>query len=90
MSDLNDGKKPDSELRVRLRELMAIPERDRSDEQWDELAALELQLAPGNRIDPPRRGEPNPGVSNNQARRPPKNHGQPQRPGGKKTRKPGR
>ncbi len=34
----------------RLRELLSIPERDRSDEQWDEIIELEIQLAPGNRI----------------------------------------
>ena len=33
----------------RLRELLAIPERDRSDEVWDEIIALEIQFAPGNR-----------------------------------------
>lgn len=36
--------------RRRLRELLSIPERDRSDEQWDEIIELEIQLAPGNRI----------------------------------------
>ncbi len=35
--------------RRRLRELMAVPERDRSDAQWDEMIELEIQLAPGNR-----------------------------------------
>lgn len=34
----------------RLRELLSIPERDRTDEQWDEIIELEIQLAPGNRI----------------------------------------
>ncbi len=34
----------------RLRELLSVPERDRSDEQWDEIIELEIQLAPGNRI----------------------------------------
>jgi hypothetical protein len=33
-----------------LRELLSIPERDRTDEQWDEIVELEIQLAPGNRI----------------------------------------
>ena len=37
-------------LRRRLRELLSIPERDRSDAQWDEIIELEIQLAPGNRI----------------------------------------
>lgn len=36
--------------RRRLRELLSIPERDRTDEQWDEIVELEIQLAPGNRI----------------------------------------
>lgn len=38
--------------RRRMRELLAIPERDRTDAQWDELNELEIQLAPGNRIGP--------------------------------------
>lgn len=37
-------------LRRRLRELLSVPERDRSDAQWDEIIELEIQLAPGNRI----------------------------------------
>ena len=36
--------------RRRLRELLAIPERDRSDAIWDEIISLEIHLAPGNRI----------------------------------------
>ncbi len=38
--------------RRRLRELLSIPERDRTDAQWDEIIELEIQLAPGNRIGP--------------------------------------
>lgn len=38
--------------RRRLRELLNIPERDRTEEQWDEIVELEIQLAPGNRIGP--------------------------------------
>ena len=41
----------DRELQRRLRELLSVPERDRSDELWDEIIELEIQLAPGNRID---------------------------------------
>jgi hypothetical protein len=90
MSDQN-LKKQEGELRQRLRELMAVPDRDRTDEQWDELAALELQLAPGNRIDSPRRGEPGPQSALVPGRRPAKSHNPGQRPGsGKKARKPGR
>ena len=47
----------------RLRELLAIPERDRSDAVWDEIIELEISLAPGNRASAPqgdagRRHEP--------------------------------
>lgn len=38
-----------NDSRRRLRELLAIAERDRTDEQWDEIIELEIQLAPGNR-----------------------------------------
>src|SRR5512145_2876706 len=38
--------------RRRLRELLAIPERDRTDAQWDEIVELEIQTAPGNRATP--------------------------------------
>jgi hypothetical protein len=46
-----------------MRELLAIPERDRTDALWDELIALEIDLAPGNRAQSPqadvgRRQEP--------------------------------
>lgn len=41
---------PGGDNRRRLRELLSIPERDRSDEQWDEIIELEIQLAPGNRV----------------------------------------
>ena len=38
-----------SDFRRRIRELLAIPDRDRTDEQWDELIELEIRTAPGNR-----------------------------------------
>lgn len=44
---MNDS--PPQDSRRRLRELLAIPERDRTDEQWDELIEIEITLAPGNR-----------------------------------------
>lgn len=49
--------------RRRLRELLAIPDRERTDTLWDEIIALEIQLAPGNRASSPqadasRRWEP--------------------------------
>ena len=37
------------DLRRRIRELNAIPERDRTDAEWDELNELEIRTAPGNR-----------------------------------------
>jgi hypothetical protein len=43
---------PPFDPRRRLRELLSIPERDRTDAQWDEINELEIQLAPGNRIAP--------------------------------------
>ena len=49
--------------RRRLRELLSVPERDRSDEQWDEIIELEIQLAPGNRISGTEHGSGNPGPS---------------------------
>ena len=35
--------------RTRLQQLLAVPERDRTDEQWDEINELEIMLASGNR-----------------------------------------
>ena len=35
----------------RLRDLLRVPERERTDPQWDEIAVLEHQLAPGNKIE---------------------------------------
>lgn len=39
--------------RQRLQALLAIPDRERSDAQWDELNELEIMLASGNREDAP-------------------------------------
>ncbi len=36
-------------MRRRIRELLSIPERDRTDAEWDELNELEIRTAPGNR-----------------------------------------
>jgi hypothetical protein len=78
-----------------LQELLAIPERQRTDEQWDEINELEIKLASANREDAPdpsiRRDAP-PG-NNNQSRRnrPPGGGGQQQgkRPPRKFHKKPG-
>ncbi len=39
--------------RRRMQMLLAIPDSERTDEEWDELNELEISLAPGNRIDGP-------------------------------------
>ena len=42
--------------RLRLQELLAIPERQRTEAQWDEINELEIMLAPGNREGAPEQG----------------------------------
>lgn len=37
--------------RRRLQQLLAIPDNQRSEAQWDEIVELEITLAPGNRED---------------------------------------
>ena len=75
--------------RRRLQELLAIPERQRTDEQWDEINELEIKLASANREDAPdqgtRRDAP---AANNQPRRNRPGGGQPG--GGQPGRKPPR
>jgi hypothetical protein len=59
---------PQNDSRRRLRELLSVPERDRSDEQWDEIIELEIQLAPGNRLAPNERaGNPGAGGGHGQS-----------------------
>ena len=79
--------------RRRLQELLAIPERQRTDEQWDEINELEIKLASANREDAP---DPNarrdtPHNTNNQSRRnrPPGGGQQGKRPPRKFHKKPG-
>lgn len=54
--------------RARLQELLAIPERQRTDAEWDELNELEIKLASGNREGAPqqnaRGNAPAPGGQN--------------------------
>jgi hypothetical protein len=38
-----------ADMRRRIRELLSIPERDRTDAEWEELNELEIRTAPGNR-----------------------------------------
>ena len=74
---MNDPQSND--LRRRIRELNAIPERDRTDEQWDELNELEIRTAPGNRLSASDRQSDNPQEkrqrSGGQGRRPDRNQG---------------
>jgi hypothetical protein len=58
---------------VRLRELLQIPDRERTDAQWDELNELEIVLASSNRQGAPR---PEQGGGQNRPR-----HGGGQHPG---------
>ena len=49
--------------RQRLQALLAIPERQRTDAQWDELIELEIMFAPGNREGAPQPGRRNPNAA---------------------------
>jgi hypothetical protein len=49
--------------RSRLQALLAIPDNQRTEEQWDELHELEITLAPGNRIG--HQDKPNPPAGQN-------------------------
>jgi hypothetical protein len=75
---------PAFDPRRRIRELLSIPDRDRTDEEWDELNELEIQTAPGNRSS----GQPfanyaNPGGGGNKPGGGGKNRfkGKPRKPG---------
>ena len=66
--------------RQRLQELLAIPERQRTEAEWDEINELEIKLASGNRQEnpqqgtrrnaPPNAGHPRPGGGGPQGKRP--------------------
>ncbi len=52
MLAMNDSQPPQNlpvSPRVRMQELLAIPDRNRTDAEWDELNELEIALASGNR-----------------------------------------
>ena len=75
--------------RQRLQELLAVPDRQRTDAQWDEINELEIILAPGNREGaqdhnvrrngPAPPGHTNPGGAPHGKRRGKKFHKRPQR-----------
>lgn len=60
--------------RRRLQELLAIPDSQRTEAQWDELNELEIKLAPGNR-EP---GNREPGVREDNFEQGPPRNNQPQ------------
>jgi hypothetical protein len=45
-------------LRARWQELLAIPESQRTDAQWDEIHELEIKLSSANREQPLEQGNP--------------------------------
>jgi hypothetical protein len=51
MNDSHPPQSPQAPIspRARLQELLAIPDRNRTDAEWDELNELEIALASGNR-----------------------------------------
>lgn len=76
---------PPQDPRRRLRELLAIPDHQRTDAIWDEIIELEICLAPGNRVqgvqqEPGRRQQ---GPGQNQGRRPEQPRRQDSTPGSK-------
>jgi hypothetical protein len=48
-------------LRLRLQQLLAVPDRQRTEAEWDELNELEIMLASGNREGSPEQGIRRPG-----------------------------
>lgn len=68
----NEPQLPDP--RRRLRELLAIPDHQRTDAIWDEIIELEICLAPGNRI------QGSPGAQSDPGRRQGAGQGQGRRP----------
>lgn len=79
---------PPPDPRRRLRELLAIPDHQRTDAIWDEIIELEICLAPGNRIQgapglQPEPGRRQQGPGQGQGRRPEQPRRQDSTPGAK-------
>lgn len=62
--------------RRRLQVLLAIPDSQRSEAEWDELVELEISLAPGNRADGARHDHPGPPRGQNTGGKPRQNNPQ--------------
>ncbi len=79
MQNMNDSQPPQpaQSPRARLQELLAIPDRNRTDAEWDELNELEIALASGNRP-----GAPEPQSRSIHQRQNTGSAGRPQQPGG--------
>lgn len=78
--------KPAADPRRRMRELLAIPEGQRTDAQWDELNELEIQFAHVNRAPgapPVRNGDPSPPRKADPGGMPQKPRGEGKKPKGK-------
>ncbi len=69
-----DNNQPQSPRR-RLQSLLAIPDNQRTEADWDEIVELEIQLAPGNREDGPGRDMRTAPPQSQQNRRPNKHPG---------------
>ena len=80
---------PSQDARRRLRQLLAIPDRERSDAVWDEIIGLEIQLAPGNRAPSPGEGgnRQEPGRRQEGGRRPDQARRQDAGPGAKQSKR---
>lgn len=76
---MNDSQPPvpTQSPRARMQELLAIPDRNRTDAEWDELNELEIALASGNRP-----GAPDPQSRQNHQRQNMGGAGRMQQPGG--------
>jgi hypothetical protein len=61
---------PPMSPRARMQQLLAIPDRNRTDAEWDELNELEIGLAVGNRIGGPEPQNRHPHQRQNQGPRP--------------------
>ncbi|MDP2822486.1 MAG: hypothetical protein Q8O52_07380 [Sulfuritalea sp.] len=79
----NEPQLPDP--RRRLRDLLTIPDHQRTDAIWDEIIELEICLAPGNRVQGAQQAEPGrrQGPGQGQGRRPEQARRQDPTPGAK-------
>jgi hypothetical protein len=65
---MNEPTPTSNDLRAKLRQLLAIPERDRTDEEWDAIVAIEIELGPGKTLPLPKNQNGQPGQPGGQQR----------------------